>query len=255
MAVKRLNTEIHFEKILIFVLLFQWVSIAESQAKAADIIHFGKAKQLLRNKIYGGKGVTFYCACPFQKKSIKTKKCDLKTKKYKKRLKRVEWEHIVPAHAFGQSFKEWREYKQFCRKKDGPRKCAAKKNKLFKEMEGNLHNLVPAVGTINALRSNYSFTELTDKAALLCAAGMRMEKRKVSPPKNKRGDIARIYFYMDKKYPGRGIISNKNKKLFAAWDKLDPVDEEECRLQLKKAKLQKDSNQFVQRECAAKGIK
>ena len=30
---------------------------------------------------------------------------------------------------------------------------------------------------------------------------------------------------MDSVYPGRGIISNKNRKLFDAWNKSDPVDE------------------------------
>lgn len=39
-----------------------------------------------------------------------------------------------------------------------------------------------------------------------------------------RGDIARIYFYMDDAYPGRSIISKKNRKMFKALNKADPID-------------------------------
>lgn len=233
------------------VLLQVLVIISYSVSAKESVISFGKAKNLLSSKVYGAKNRSFYCDCEYQKKSIKGKTCKIYTKKHKKRSKRLEWEHVVPAHAFGQSFKEWREPKTFCPKKRSPRKCAAKKNKLFKEMEGNLHNLVPSVGSINAVRSNYSFAELTSQK-LLCEKGVVLDNRKVMPPKNRKGDIARIYFYMDNKYPNRGIISNKNKKLFEAWNKIDPVDEDECYYSKLKAKLQGDENEFVMQSCKKK---
>lgn len=33
---------------------------------------------------------------------------------------------------------------------------------------------------------------------------------------------------MDATYPGRGIVSGKNRKLFEAWDSKYPVTEAEC---------------------------
>ena len=70
--------------------------------------------------------------------------------------------HIVPAHAFGQSFKEWREEHSKCKTKKGKsykgRKCASKINKQFKRMEADLYNLVPAIGEVNGDRSNYSMS-------------------------------------------------------------------------------------------------
>ena len=33
---------------------------------------------------------------------------------------------------------------------------------------------------------------------------------------------------MDDAYPGHGVISKKNEKLFQAWDKEDPADAWEC---------------------------
>ena len=57
---------------------------------------------------------------------------------------------------------------------------------------------------------------------------MEIEDNKAEPPPEKWGDIARTYFYMGAAYPGHGVISKKNRKLFEAWNKMDPVDEWEC---------------------------
>lgn len=234
-------------------MLFQWFIPSQGISSEKKIITFSIAKSLLSKKIYGNKAKTFYCGCQYQRKSIVRKSCKIFTKKFKKRGKRLEWEHVVPAHAFGQSFKEWRNSKKLCPGKKSPRKCAGKLNRLYKEMEGNIHNLVPAVGAINALRSNYSFSELDEGSSeLLCASGFYKKKNKVMPGKSQKGDIARIYLYMDQKYPGRGVISRKNKKLFDAWDKVDPVSKEECQLSKIKGEVFGERNMLVESRC--KGI-
>jgi deoxyribonuclease I len=87
-----------------------------------------------------------------------------------------------------------------------------------------MYNLVPAVGEINGLRSNYSFAMIPGEKRAFGKCDMEIESRKAEPPPGKRGDIARAYFYMDWAYPGHGVISKKNRKLFKAWDKADPVD-------------------------------
>lgn len=46
---------------------------------------------------------------------------------------------------------------------------------------------------------------------------------KAEPAQAVRGDIARIYFYMQDQYGLK--ISNKQRKLFEVWDRADPVDE------------------------------
>jgi deoxyribonuclease I len=68
---------------------------------------------------------------------------------------------------------------------------------------------------------------------------LEIEARKVEPRPDIRGDIARTYFYMDAAYPGRGVISEKNRKLFEAWDREDPVDDWE------RERLQGNPNLFV----------
>jgi deoxyribonuclease-1 len=81
---------------------------------------------------------------------------------------------------------------------------------------------------------------------------MEIEGRKAEPPPVKRGNIARTYFYMDWAYPGHGIISKKNRKLFKAWDKEDPVDEWECERGKRVEQIQGNENPFVKKACVEK---
>jgi deoxyribonuclease I len=225
---------------------------------SADILgntkikNFAAAKRLLF-KIHGKRGKTIYCGCSYKKKKVTHLACGYKYNKYKKRSSRLEWEHIVPAHAFGQSFKEWRDGHKKCKSRKKTykgRKCAKKVSKGFRLMEADLYNLYPSVGSINASRSNYSMSDgLSNKAKKFGGCDIKIENRKVQPAKNIKGNIARIYFYMNAAYPGRGVISNKNKKLFQAWDELDPVDAAECALASKIKSIQGNSNSFVEKRC------
>jgi len=74
---------------------------------------------------------------------------------------RIEWEHAVPAEAFGQIFKEWRDGDSACADDRGKsfkeRKCAEKKNLEYRRMQADMYNLYPAVGVVNGTRSNYSY--------------------------------------------------------------------------------------------------
>jgi len=238
-----------------FLILFLFPISLYAQNRIIN--NFGSAKGVLR-KIYGKGHKTIYCSCEFQKNSIKSKNCHLLTKKYKKRAKRLEWEHIVPAHAFGQSFPAWRQASSYCPdkknskgklKKVSGRKCAAKKNELFRFMEADLYNLAPAVGAINALRSNFSMTDGIDSKYELCKGGIRLQARKVSPPDSIKGDIARVYQYMDSTYPGRGIISKKNTNLYSKWSDLDPISSDECVLYFAKKAYQKSENSVLEKPC------
>jgi deoxyribonuclease-1 len=116
-------------------------------------------------------------------------------------------------------------------------------------MEADMYNLVPAVGEINGDRSNYSFAEIPGEPREYGACDFEIVNRKAEPRPEIRGDIARIYFYMDWAYPGHGIISRKNKKLFEAWAKQDPVDAWECERVKRIEAIQGNENPFVKKEC------
>jgi deoxyribonuclease-1 len=182
------------------------------------------------------------------------KSCGYKIHKDPKRAERLEWEHVVPAEAFGHSFVEWREGSNQCvhrGKRFKGRKCA-QNNPAFARMEADLYNLWPEVGELNGLRNNFSMAELgAEKSGQGDFGGCKakIEDRKFEPMPQAKGRVARVYLYMDQAYPGRGIISDKNKKLFEAWDKLHPVDAWECRRAKKIEAIQGNENPILKQRC------
>jgi len=197
--------------------------------------------------------VTLYCGCSFKGKKPNLSSCGYIPKKNKKRANRIEWEHVVPAHAFGQSFSEWRDGHTKCVKKNGKkfkgRKCAGKVNKEYRRMQADMFNLYPAIGEVNGRRSNYSMAIIKGEKREFGKCDVEIKNKKVEPKESIRGEIARTYLYMDSVYPGRGIISKKNRKLFDAWNKSDPVDEWECERTKRIEKIQGNRNEIVFEKC------
>ncbi|MCP3923363.1 MAG: endonuclease I [Desulfobacterales bacterium] len=239
-----------FNKIIISIFCLLITPAALQAGGNTTISSFSKAKKILQKKVYHDHRVTFYCKCPYRKNKtiIKSNNFSPSTKHFK-RSRRVEWEHVVPAHSFGQSFKEWRKGDPKCVNRKGRsfkgRKCAEKVNMKYRYMQADLYNLVPANGQVNALRSNYSYAIIPGEQRQFGACDMEIRSRKAEPMPEIRGDIARIYFYMDDAYPGRGIISRKNRKMFKAWDKADPIDAWERKRAKRIERIQGNVNRFV----------
>lgn len=98
---------------------------------------FKFAKKFLAKHLELFDSSTIYCGCKIQANLVDLKSCGYKIQSDPKRAARLEWEHVVPAEAFGQSFKEWREGDPKCQKHGKPfkgRKCA-EKNEEFKPAE------------------------------------------------------------------------------------------------------------------------
>ena len=124
------------------------------------------------------------------------------------RATRIEWEHIVSAWEFGHQLQCWQ---------DGGRKNCRKVSAKFRQMEADINNLAPAIGEINADRSNYRFGMLNEKATQYgrCEVKVNFKQRVIEPPVDARKRIADTYAYMQKTYGLK--ISDKQKKLFNAW--------------------------------------
>ena len=232
------------------ILAADTLNAAADQAKGNTTVQsFSKAKKLLLDKVYHDRRTTFYCGCTFNTKKKITSRNGYVPVKDNARANRLEWEHVVPAHAFGQSFKEWRKGHPKCISRKGKkfkgRNCASKVNTLFRYMQADMYNLRPAVGEINGLRSNFSFAMIPGEPRRFGDCDMEIEGRKAEPAEHLRGDIARTYFYMDWAYPGRGIISKKNRKLFEAWDKADPIDDWERERASRIRAIQGNENTFM----------
>lgn len=211
---------------------------------------FSKSKKILLKRIYFDKKESFYCNNPYEVKTINGKERALvikddefytprkpfyKSGKENKRAKRIEWEHIMPAHNFGRHLSCWRE---------GGRK-ACKKDPTFRKMEADMHNLVPAIGEVNGDRSNYRFSANIPKAKQYgeCKFQIDFKSKRAYPKEDIRGDIARIYFYMSKEYNVR--LSKQEKKMFESWDRLDPVSKWERIKNKRVKKIQGNYNSFI----------
>jgi deoxyribonuclease I len=226
-------------------------------ASNVKILTFTTAKRQAR-ALHHTAPRTFYCGCTYSPQGvIDWASCGYVPRRPSTRAKRLEWEHVVPAEAFGQSFASWREGHPTCTTRHGKafrgRACARKVSDEFRRMEADLYNLVPAIGEINARRQNYSMAMLPGEARDFGRCDVEIANRKIEPRPEIRGDIARIYFYMDAAYPGHGVISRKNRALFSAWDKADPVDAAECQRARRIANAQGNTNPFVDQPCQRAG--
>ncbi|WP_067582175.1 endonuclease [Endozoicomonas ascidiicola] len=178
---------------------------------------FSSAKRVAA-KIYDKNLTSFYCGCPIKKQGKKLvpdlEACSYSVRKQLTRANRIEWEHVVPAWAFGHQRQCWQK---------GGRKNCTKNDRLFRAMEADLHNLVPAVGEVNGDRSNYRFGMLNNPPNYYgqCDFHVDFKARMAQPPEKQRGSIARTYLYMSDQYKFK--LSNKERKLFEAWNKMYPV--------------------------------
>ena len=203
---------------------------------------FDHAKRELR-KLFG-KGEDFYCSCHYdfdQKPQVNPQACGLNLKG--DRARRIEWEHVVPASAFGRKFAEWKKGDAQCgngKKKKG-RECARIASAEFRQMEGDMYNLVPAVGELNRLRGDKVYAEIPGEMREFGKCDFETLGQKTEPRDEIRGDIARIYFYMDARYPGFEIINTDNKSMMERWHLADPMDEAERRRIAKIAAIQGNS--------------
>ncbi|WP_297810782.1 endonuclease [uncultured Methylophaga sp.] len=213
---------------------------------------FSKAKKLMMNKVYFDHRETLYCGGKFDVKKNITPPTGFHTDKYRKRTNRVEWEHVVPAENFGRTFSEWRDGHSDCVDSKGKtfkgRNCASKVNKEYRFMQSDLYNLYPAIGAVNAMRSNYNFNMLTEAEIDFGSCSMKVENRKVEPPTESRGQIARTYLYMEQRY-SRYKMSTSQKQLMQSWNKMYPVSSWECIRAERISKIQGNSNTFVTNQC------
>ncbi|MDO5538174.1 MAG: endonuclease, partial [Desulfovibrionaceae bacterium] len=164
-----------------------------------------------------------------------------------------------PAENFGQIFSEWREGDPQCVKRDGTpfkgRRCAEKVNMEYRYMQSDMYNLYPAIGSVNAMRSNFNFQMLGDSVpSTFGSCEMKIDGRRAEPPARARGAIARTYKYMADAYGPRYNLSRQQSQLMDAWDRMHPVDAWECTRAKRIEALQGNANRFVKEPCQAAGL-
>ena len=216
---------------------------------------FTKAKRILMREIYRGHQKTFYCGSQYTQGKYVIHDNGYVPRRKSKRARQLEWEHIVHLDSFGYKFSEWRDGHPQCLDSRGkPFKglnCAEKMNIKFRFMQCDLYNLVPVIGEIGWLRSNSNYGMISGEKNDFGSCDIEITRGELEPPAQVRGDIARIYFYMDWAYPAYDLVEEQDRKLFKTWDQQDPVDEWECKRAARIEEIQKNENPFVKKACAA----
>ena len=205
--------------------------------------NFNHAKKVLP-RVYADRESDFYCACPYRGKEMNLQACGVKPRKQAARAQRLEWEHVVPAWTIGHQRICWQTK---INGKTGGRRHCARTDPEFLRAEGDLVNLVPAVGEINGDRSNYGYSVWTNTPAPMygqCQTIVDFQSRAIQPRPAIRGEIARIQFYMADMYRLR--LSRQESRLFCAWAKQFPISPWEKLRDSRIVALQGNGNPYVQ---------
>lgn len=186
---------------------------------------------------------TFYCGCTIRYQGKKMTpdlaSCGYQVRKQANRAGRIEWEHIMPAWDFGHQRQCWQQ---------GGRKACVQ-DPVYADMEGDMHNLVPAIGEVNGDRSNFGFSDWNGKpfAYGQCQMLIDSKGKRAQPPLRSRGQIARAYLYMADRYKLR--LSPQQQQLFAAWHHQYPASQAECQRNDWIERQQGNTNPYIKEQC------
>ncbi len=197
---------------------------------------FAQAKKVLPS-VYAGMEEDFYCGCKYTGKKMDWSSCGFTPRKNAERAERLEWEHVVPAWTIGHQRQCWQ---------NGGRKNCTASDPVFQEAEGDLVNLVPAVGEVNGDRSNFSYSAWGRNPEPIygqCKTVIDFKAKKAQPREEVRGRAARISLYMSERYQLR--LSKQDKQLFCAWGKTYPIDDWEIQREKRIVSIQGGGNPFV----------
>ena len=217
---------------------------------------FSKAKKIARDTVYADNRVTLYCGCSYVPTGrsggrIDSSECGYEPRMNATRGSRLEWEHIMPAWFFGHTRSCWTDGHPECVNSRGKpfkgRRCCARVDEKFKQVEADLHNLAPSVGELNGDRSNLPYGEVEREAGEYGDCDFKIDRTRgvVEPMDSVKGDVARVWLYMNDAYQVE--LAPEQQGMFREWSETDPVDDWERERDQRVEKVQGNSNPFVRR--------
>lgn len=219
------------------------LSAALSLSLAAAPLTFDQAKTELRRQVFHDQNTQgdLYCGCNWEWQgrsggAMDLAGCGYAIRAQAVRAQRLEWEHVMPAWAFGHQRQCWQQ---------GGRRHCVQTDPVFRTMEADMHNLWPSVGEVNADRSNYRFGQLTGTPYRYGACSTRVDfKERVAEPRDEaKGTVARIHFYMHDRY---GLhMSRQQQQLLMAWYGQYPVTDSELQRDQRIARIMGHHNPYV----------
>ncbi|MFP6685170.1 MAG: endonuclease [Polyangiaceae bacterium] len=187
-------------------------------------IDFSRGKKHLRGMYRGARHETVYAGCSFRDWTLDWTRCCIANRGHVR--DRLEWEHVVPAAAFGRPLRVWQKGHAKCVSSRGKtyrgRRCAKKTSERFRRMEGDMHNLLPSIGRLNQARGHRAMGLITGERRPHGTCDFELDGPMVEPRPAVRGDIARAYLYMHDAYPGLGILTEATRPMWSRWHAKDP---------------------------------
>lgn len=238
----------------IVCLLCAFVSgVSNAQPETPNVVgSFSTAKKRAFDVIYQDRRTTVYCDCSFDaNKAIDASSCGYVPRNPttaagnpNQRAQRMEWEHVVPASRFGRMRTCWQDKNSIpeCSGLDS-RKCCRKVDQEFKEMEADLMNLRPAVGELNADRSDNPYGLIEGEPRQYGACDFEVQGGVAEPDESDRGEIGRTYLYME--HAWGMTLTAEERALFTAWHQADPPDDFEISRNQRIEALQGMGSPFV----------
>jgi len=199
------------------------VGVIERFFKPSQMISVELSKKELK-KLYleGGHNRTLHCGCVFDNiQQVAPQACahGVKGGDQVRDRKILGWTHAVPVAVFAKPLKCWNE--ALCKRGrvsgDNGARCCNVLSQKFKKREADMHNLFPAIGDVEKMKSSPKFGGLEEYR--FCSA---QSKPVLRPRPGARGDIARAYFYMARQY-NLTIAENLENQL-RKWHLEDPPD-------------------------------
>ncbi len=207
------------------LIVFLTASNAQLLAAQQGIEDYRSARRLFWSVLYKQGGETLYCGSTLGNR----------------KGPRTNVEHIFPM--------SWATKELKC----GTRKQCRRRSAQFNRLEGDLHNLFPALASINDARANFRFGEIPGEKRRFRSCDFEINQRaRVAEPRPKaRGEIARAMFYMRDEY--RLPIFSKLGRLLQKWHRKDPPSMVEKNRNGIIEKLQGTRNKYIdQPELASK---
>lgn len=138
---------------------------------------------------------------------------------------------MMPASHFGSTLACWNE--KLCTDNKGKsykgRKCCEKIDKNFQQMEGELYNLWPSDGLVNASRSNFSYAQLYPTMRSQshdfhgCPVVVDTVDHLFEPSDASKGTVARAMLFMSEHY--KIGLDNDMYNLMTYWHRKYPPSE------------------------------
>jgi deoxyribonuclease-1 len=174
--------------------------------------------------------VELYCGCELDDELVPLRaRCGYEPRREGVRAQRIEWEHLMPAERFGRELACWSG--ATCERRRGRACCGASAasggDPRFHAMEGDMHNLAPTIGELNADRSNRPYGEVPGETRDYGACDFEVDRASgragpVELAPSVRGDAARAWLYMAEAY---GIeLEEEERRLLLEWSTSDPPD-------------------------------